>query len=277
MLLSLFFTRYSLRPLSKIIRYIRSFKADSPLPDFPISGPANDEFVTVAKTLSEAFKKIQSQTEVLRQFSTDAAHEFKTPLMVIHSEIDCAIKSGDYKTALDNIRSQVYFLDTMIGTLLTIARLEKEEIQKEEVNVSELVKENILKTEQLFSEKQLRVVKNIEENVMLFSNHSMLQIIFSNVLSNAFNYTHTGEIRITLTAKEFRVQDTGIGIAEESIGKIWDRLYRVNASWSLQNGHGLGLFLVKTVVEKLGYAIGVESVQGKGSTFTVRFELNKKN
>lgn len=271
MLLSLFFTRYSLRPLLKIIRYIRSFKVDSPLPDFPISGPVDDEFVTVAKTLSDAFKKIQSQTEVLRQFSTDAAHEFKTPLMIIHSEIDCAIKSGDYKTGLDNIRSQIYFLDTMISTLLTITRLEKEEIQKNEVNVSELIEEIILKTEHLFSEKQLRVIKNIEKNVILLSNHSMLQIIFSNLLSNAFNYTPAGEIRITLTAKEFCVQDTGIGIAKESIGKIWDRLYRVNSSWSLQNGHGLGLFLVKTVVEKLGYAISVKSEKGEGSTFTVKF------
>lgn len=125
----------------------------APIPDFPLSGPKDDEFIIVAKTLSDAFKKIQSQTEVLRQFSTDAAHEFKTPLMVIHSEIDCALKSGDYKTGLDNIRSQVYFLDTMISTLLTIARLEKEEIQKERVNISELLEEIIPKTEQLFSEK----------------------------------------------------------------------------------------------------------------------------
>lgn len=150
---SIFFSRYSLRPLSKIIRYIRCFRVGAPIPDFPLSGPKDDEFIIVAKTLSDAFKKIQSQTEVLRQFSTDAAHEFKTPLMVIHSEIDCALKSGDYKTGLDNIRSQIYFLDTMISTLLTIARLEKEEIQKERVNISELLEEIIPKTEQLFSEK----------------------------------------------------------------------------------------------------------------------------
>lgn len=73
--------------------------------------------------------------------------------MIIHSEIDCAIKSGDYKTGLDNIRSQIYFLDTMISTLLTITRLEKENIQKEKINVSELLEENISKTEQLFHEK----------------------------------------------------------------------------------------------------------------------------
>lgn len=192
--------------------------------------------------------------------------------MIIHSEIDCAIKSGDYKTGLDNIRSQVYFLDTMINTLLTIARLEKEELRKKRVNVSRLLEEITLDTERIFQEKNLRVVRNIQKNVVLESNESMLRLVFSNLLSNAFNYTNTGEIRITLTPKEFSVQDTGIGIAPESIGKIWDRLYRVNASWSLQNGHGLGLFLVKTVVEKLGYTIGVESVQAEGSTFTVRFE-----
>jgi len=90
---------------------------------------------------------------VLRQFSIDAAHEFKTPLMVIHSEIDCAIKSGDYRTGMDNIQSQIYFLDTMINTLLTIARLEKDELKKAEVNISELLEETISKTELLFEKK----------------------------------------------------------------------------------------------------------------------------
>ena len=114
-------------------------------------------------------------------------------------------------------------------------------------------------------------MRNIEKGVTLLSNNSMLQLILSNLLSNAFNYTHIGEIRITLTKKEFSVQDTGIGIIKENIPKIWDRLYRVNASWSLQNGHGLGLFLVRTVVEKLGYKIEVKSIKEEGSTFTVTF------
>jgi len=208
---------------------------------------------------------------VLRQFSIDAAHEFKTPLMVIHSEIDCAIKSGDYRTGMDNIQSQIYFLDTMINTLLTIARLEKDELKKAEVNISELLEETISKTELLFEKKWLNVVRIIEKNVLLNSNYSMLQIIVSNLLSNAFNYTNTGEIRVTLNKNGFSVQDTGIGISEENIEKIWDRLYRVDSSWSVQNSHWLGLFLVKTVVEKLGYTIRVESKQGEGSTFSVQF------
>lgn len=114
-------------------------------------------------------------------------------------------------------------------------------------------------------------MRTIEKDIVLESNHSMLQIILSNLLSNAFNYTNIGEIHITLNSKEFSVRDTGIGIVKENIEKIWDRLYRVDSSWSIQNGHGLGLFLVKTVVEKLGYTIRVESEKGKGSTFTVKF------
>lgn len=152
-LISLFFASYSLRPLSKIVRYIHSFRVDEPMADFHLSGPKNDEFMIVAKALSDAFRKIQSQTETLRQFSIDAAHEFKTPLMIIHSEIDCAIKSGDYQTGMNNIRNQLYFLDTMISTLLTIARLEKEEIKKEEVNVSVLLEEITFETAYIFREK----------------------------------------------------------------------------------------------------------------------------
>ncbi|OIP51933.1 hypothetical protein AUK10_04310 [Candidatus Gracilibacteria bacterium CG2_30_37_12] len=270
-LISFLFTKASLKPLEKIIGYIRSFQAEFPLPEFPLTGPKNDEFVIVAATLSEAFKKIQSQTEVLRQFSIDAAHEFKTPLMIIHSEIDCALKSGDYQTGFDNIRSQIYFLDTMIGTLLTIARIEKEDIKKEKINVSELFEDNINEIEKIFHEKGLHVIRNIDKNIVFNTNRSLFQMIVSNLIKNAFNYTNNGEIEITLNKKGFSVRDTGIGIVKENLDKIWDRLYRVDSSWSVQNGHGLGLFLVKTIVEKLGYVIHVESELGKGSTFSVKF------
>jgi signal transduction histidine kinase len=270
-LVSFLFVKASLSPLGKIIRYIRSFQTDFSLPEFPLAGPKNDEFVIVAETLAEAFKKIQSQTEVLRQFSIDAAHEFKTPLMIIHSEIDCALKSGDYQTCFDNIRSQIYFLDTMIGTLLTIARIEKEDIKKEKINISELFEINISEIEKIFHEKGLHVIRNIDKNIVFNTNRSLFQMIVSNLIKNAFNYTNAGEIEITLTKKGFSVRDTGIGIVKENIDKIWDRLYRVDSSWSVQNGHGLGLYLVKTIVEKLGHTIRVESITGKGSTFSVKF------
>ena len=152
-IVSLFFVRYSLRPLSKIIAYIHSFRIDTSSSELPISGPSDDEFVIVTQTLAEAFRKIQSQTAVLQQFTTDAAHEFKTPLMIMHSEIDYALKSGEYKTGLQNIGKQIKMLDAMISTLLTIARIEKETTQMTDVNISKLTKEITCQTMELFKEK----------------------------------------------------------------------------------------------------------------------------
>lgn len=80
-------------------------------------------------------------------------------------------------------------------------------------------------------------MKNIEQGVLLVSNKSMLHIILSNLLNNAFRYTTSGEITISLDTNKISVQDTGIGIVKENIDKIWDRLYRVDPSRSLQNGH----------------------------------------
>ena len=159
----------------------------------------------------------------------------------------------------------------MIGTLLTIARIEKDDIKKEKVNVSELFEDNITEIEKIFHEKGLRVMRNIDKSIIFNTNRSLFQMIVSNLIKNAFNYTNTGEIEITLNKKGFSVRDTGIGIVKENIDKIWDRLYRVDSSWNVQNGHGLGLFLVKTIVEKLGHTISVESETGKGSIFSVKF------
>lgn len=234
---SFFFAYSSLRPLSKIIRYIHSFKIGSPLPEFPVSGPKNDEFVIVAEALSEAFKKIQSQTDVLQQFSTDAAHEFKTPLMVLRSEIDYALKSGEYRTGLENIREQINVLDMMVATLLTIARVEKEPVEKEKIDISALLEETIAEEEQIFSGKHLYIIKNIPKNRIISSNRSMLRIIIMNLLDNAFKYTDAGEIRVTLDTDGFSIQDTGIGIEKGNLDKIWDRLYREDSSRSIRSGY----------------------------------------
>lgn len=107
----------------------------------------------VAETISEAFNKIQSQTETLQQFTTDAAHEFKTPLMIIHSEIDYALKSGEHKTGLQHIGEQIKTLDAMISTLLMIARIEKEIPQMADVNVSDLMEELVTQTAELYQGK----------------------------------------------------------------------------------------------------------------------------
>ena len=89
----------------------------------------------------------------------------------------------------------------MIGTLLTIARIEKEDIKKEKVNVSELFEDNITEIEKIFHEKGLRVLRNIDKNIVFNTNRYLFQMIVSNLIKNAFNYTNTGEIEITLNKK----------------------------------------------------------------------------
>ncbi len=188
-LVSFSFARASLSPISKIISYIHSFSTNNTLPDFPLSGPKNDEFVIVAETLSDAFKKIQSQSEVLRQFSADAAHEFKTPLMIIRSEIDLAIKSGEYQNGMNNILHQLSALDAMISTLLAITRIEKEELRFEKVNISELVKNIVLKNQEIFPSSKIKVVVSIKKSIFIKTHSALLQIVVSNLIHNAFSYT----------------------------------------------------------------------------------------
>lgn len=270
-LVSFSFARASLSPISKIISYIHSFSTNNTLPDFPLSGPKNDEFVIVAETLSDAFKKIQSQSEVLRQFSADAAHEFKTPLMIIRSEIDLAIKSGEYQNGMNNILHQLSALDAMISTLLAITRIEKEELRFEKVNISELVKNIVLKNQEIFPSSKIKVVVSIKKSIFIKTHSALLQIVVSNLIHNAFSYTKSWEIRISLDKNGFSVQDTGIGISPENIDKIWNRLFRENPYGSEIQGHWLGLYLVKTIIQKLGYDIQVESKKWVGSKFFVKF------
>ena len=167
-------------------------------------------------------------------------------------------------------------LSDLITNILKLNKLENQQIiDFQDVDVGELLREVVISYENLFEKKELNYNCEILD-IKLFTSPSSLEIVFNNLLSNAIKFTEPkGEINISLKQDSnyviFKVTDTGCGIDEETGKNIFDKFYQGDTSHSIE-GNGLGLALVKQVIDKLGGEISVESELGKGSTFTVKLK-----
>lgn len=219
------------------------------------------------------------KTEVLKtDFISNVSHELKTPLAVIQNYSQLLQKEDideESRIKYAKILSQATkrFSD-LITNILKLNKLENQKIQPEHqrFDLTALVAECVVAYEELLENKRIELVCNLDE-VTAYSAPSLLELIWNNLLSNALKFTDDGG-RVEITLKKqgkdavVTVSDTGCGISPETGARIFEKFYQGDTSHS-QEGNGLGLALVKKVVDVLGGEISVHSELGKGSSFTV--------
>lgn len=229
----------------------------------------------------------RTRTKAPRQFTSDVAHELRTPLSVILTQCDYSMSQEqspeEYREALWKIQSITKNMNGTVSSLLQISRAEQGRLQMtvETLEVSEIMKLIALQMEELAGEKNIEIHTSIEENVKMSGDETMLMRILYNLVENGIKYGVKGgnlwiSLEQTVDNIEIKVKDDGIGIAKENLEKIWQRFYQVNQAktWN-KKGAGLGLSMVKHLVKAHKGTIGVESELGKGSCFWVRFPVEK--
>lgn len=215
----------------------------------------------------------------------NVSHELRTPITSIKGFTETLLDGGleDRETArhfLEIIQQESNRLEWLVNDVLNLARLEQATttLQMEEVNIASLVEGICRSFSQKIEAKRISFEMAIPPQFLYQTDAMQFQQVVSNLLSNAIRYTDAeGTIRISLQEDSeqwwLAVQDTGIGISEQHLDKIFDRFYRVNKGRARkQGGTGLGLAIVKEAVQALGATISVESQLGKGSTFTITFQ-----
>lgn len=225
-----------------------------------------------------------SGIETLRQdFVSNVSHEFKSPLSVIENSATILMKrelsEEDRLKYAKNVSDATKRLASMITNILKLNNLESQKIftKKDKINLSEQLKEEILLFEQVWNEKNIDIDFNSEDSVIIMGDKELLSLMWSNLLSNAFKFTpENGSVCISISVDEryvyVSVKDTGEGIPEDKLQRIFEKFYQCDIS-HVTAGNGLGLALVKTIADIFGYEITVRSTVGTGSTFTVK--LNK--
>lgn len=238
-----------------------------------------DEFDIIKNDLNKVAKEL-ARSEILKNdFIANLSHEIKTPLSVIKNYAkvleDESISSEERKKYLHNLQEATKKLNALVTNILKLNKLEHQTLELEitNFNVSELLTEQILQFESLIATKDLKLEIDIEEDIYINSEQSYLEIIFNNLISNAIKFTNpNGTITITLKKKNneyiFTFCDTGCGMDSETGMHIFDKFYQGDTSHA-KEGNGLGLALVKRVIDLLGGEISVESEKGVGTTFKI--------
>lgn len=223
-----------------------------------------------------------SSVETLRtDFIANVSHEMKTPLSVIQNygtllqmpNLDAEKRIEYAKGVAEGSRR----LADMMSNILKLNKLEKQQIypKTEEYDLGEQLCECLLQYENVWEEKNIEIETEIAEDVKVNTDGELLSLVWNNLFSNAFKFTPSGgTVTVILTSTEHyvivKVTDTGCGMSPEIGAHIFEKFYQGDNSHSTQ-GNGLGLALVKRVVDILQGEISVESSLGKGSTFTVKF------
>ncbi len=222
-----------------------------------------------------------SGVETLRtDFIANVSHELKTPLAVMQN-YGTMLQSPDLSEAqrleyAKAVTEQSRRLADLITNILKLNRLENQQIYPaaKRFNLGEQLAECLLNFESTWEKKSIDIETDLEEEVFVQSDDELLSLVWNNLFSNALKFTEPGgAVSVSLkTEGEFatvRVTDTGCGISQETGQHIFEKFYQGDTSHATQ-GNGLGLALVKRVVDIVGGDISVESEVGKGSTFTVK-------
>lgn len=241
-------------------------------------------FNEIIKAINKMTAELQG-TETLRtDFIANVSHELKTPLAVM-ANLSTMLQQPDisqeermeYAKAISHSSRR---LAALITNILKLNKLENQQIfpKHEEYDLSGQLCESLLGFEDAWEAKNLNIETQIEDEVRICSDGELLSLVWNNLISNAVKFTpEGGTVGVSLTADEknvvVQVRDTGCGIDPETGKHIFEKFYQGDTSHAT-HGNGLGLALVKRVMDILQGEISVQSTPGQGSIFTVRLRRN---
>ena len=245
-----------------------------------------DELQRLTDTLNEMLDRIESAFQRISQFTADASHELRTPVSLIRTEAELALRRSrsevEYKESLRQILQESERTTQLIEQLLQLARADsgRESLALQTVDLQEILRAVTASWQPVASTRNVRFAADMcDLAVSVMGDQTLLRRLADILLDNAFKYTPApGSVRLALEVQDemavMTVQDSGVGIAVEDQEKIFKRFYRVDKARSReQGGVGLGLAIAEWIVAQHRGTISVESRLGAGATFCVKLPL----
>ena len=250
--------------------------------------------INKALAFEEETKRARALEEIDRAktiFFSNISHEFRTPLNLILSPLEELLHqptgnlSTNEKQTLETTHRNAMRLLRLVNTLLDFSSIEsgRQQTHFSRINIAKLTKNLVSYFESLIEKAGLKLIVNAQAiDQPVYVDKQMWEKIVFNLLSNAYKYTLEGSITVEIHPEKdqvvFRVKDTGVGIPQDELPKIFERFHRVqNAAGRTYEGTGIGLPLTKELVEMHQGTITAESELGKGSVFTVKIPIGKEH
>lgn len=245
------------------------------------------ELAVLSEAFNQTLDRLQDAFGRLSQFSSDIAHELRTPINNVRGELEVALTrsrtSGQYQEAIGSALEECQRVSRLIDSLLFLARAEHPEtgVHREPLHLSSEFNKLVLFYEAAAHDRGIAFEAHVPKDLYAHLDRNLLQRALGNLTENAFRYTPPGG-RVTLGAKDDRgrllltVTDTGCGIPKAHVARIFDRFYRVDtARTAAQGGTGLGLAIVKSIAHLHGGEVRIDTAEGQGTSITLAFKITK--
>ena len=279
---AIFFSNSFTRRLRKIMISMRIIREGDYSHKVKMGG--HDELTVLGNEFNDLVERLQISEQKRRNFVSDASHELKTPLASIKLLSDSILQNDmdavTVKEFVGDIGNEADRLNRMTQKLLSLTRIESQEDSDCEIVYIAPTVDRVIRMLTGIAENNGITMQTdiIQDSSILIIEDDLYQIIF-NLVENGIKYnTPGGKLTVTLYREEenavIAVKDTGVGIPEESVGHVFERYYRVDKARARKTGgSGLGLSIVRNMVERNGGQISLESKVGEGSLFTLRFPV----
>lgn len=276
----------TLAPVIQLAGAVRRISAEN-LSERLSVNTCEDEIADLQRTFNSMLERLEESFNKVRQFTADASHELRTPLAILKGETEVALRwaktAEELRGTLESNMEEIDRMGRIIDDLLALAKSEAGEIPLAliELNLNDLLRDLYLQGKTLAAVKNIEFILHLEVDREIYLRGDQLQLhrMLLNLISNGVKYTATGgKVEVFLSATEttarIRVVDNGIGIAKEHFPNLFDRFYRIDEARNRDvGGSGLGLSIVKWIVDAHGGMITVASEPNQGSEFTVVLPL----
>ncbi|NLO19832.1 MAG: HAMP domain-containing protein [Ignavibacteria bacterium] len=248
----------------------------------------NDEVGHLTRTLNKMIERLERSFIQIRQFTSDASHELKTPLTILRGELELALrtpkKPEQYQLVLASALEETERLSNVVETLLELSKADAGQVKMtfQEQNISKLITDISEDADILAEQKKIRVEKKIPNTVIACFDSARMHQAVLNIVDNAIKYTNEfGKISIELSEEEkyavLKVTDTGTGVPKNFLPYLFDRFYRVDRARSQETrGAGLGLSIVKWIIDAHQGIIDVKSQLYYGTAFTIKIPKKRE-
>jgi len=281
---SYFLSRHLLAPIKKLMEGTRAIASRQF--DTRIEVRSGDELGRLAADFNQMAQAMEKYEQLRQQWISDISHELRTPLSILRAEIE-ALQDGirqPNRDTLDSLHGEVLHLGKIVNDLheISLADAGKLSIKQEPVNPVQVLKETVRGFQTRFAAQGIAVMEELaeeQEPFLIAGDADRLRQIFGNILENTWRYaTSPGVLQVWQELKDDRLSlnflDSGPGVAEESLGRLFDRLYRVDRSRSRkQGGSGLGLAICKSLVEAMQGEITARNSHVGGLWLEILFPL----
>ena len=274
--------RFSSRAVSPIIKLSKNVEE---------LDPGSDDFSTDLKlvladyknidhdvsTLSVALSRLSDRIEAFvlreRNFTRDASHELRSPITVIKIASDLLLADESLSPAnlrtVERIKNNASDMEELIQALLLLARESDNALSMDPVCVNDVVEEEMERSASLLVDKPVEVTFKSEQDLVIDSSDKVVSVMIGNLIRNAYSYTDEGKVEISVENNRFSISDSGIGMSQEELDKLFQPFQRGRSKQ--RGGYGVGLTIVKMLSDRFHWPISIDSEIHRGTTVAVEF------